>query len=84
VTPTIRSVVIPVTDLDAGSRLCWDVRRAPATARRVAPAVPASLVAVALGIIAVNVFDLAQHGSVALGWTGTRRDALAARIDQIV
>jgi anti-anti-sigma factor len=35
--------------------------------RRFAPAVPASLVAVAFGIIAVNVFDLDQHGVAIIG-----------------
>jgi sulfate permease, SulP family len=35
--------------------------------RRFAPAVPASLVAVALGIVVVNVFDLDQHGVAIVG-----------------
>ncbi len=35
--------------------------------RRLAPAVPASLVAVALGIVVVNVFDLDQHGVAIVG-----------------
>jgi sulfate permease, SulP family len=35
--------------------------------RRFAPSVPASLVAVAFGIVAVHVFDLAQHGVAIVG-----------------
>jgi MFS superfamily sulfate permease-like transporter len=35
--------------------------------RRFAPAVPASLVAVALGVIAVKLFDLGDHGVAIVG-----------------